>query len=260
MTSGCYDRRDVCGYYRLRPAPAGIPGRDVRGILEAGRRLRLCGQQKMPICRSLMERTGIEPVTSGLQILCGDSPSVPIGLGSSLMAGSRRLGLAGGCRRLAARAFHERSRMTSWEVLLPRAPQCRAGLLSASRVRHPSVRTPAGPRLRSRSRPAQDPDAKSGANACGTAQEPRHRCGEDGRGSRTLAVTARRWSVRARQADRAPTARTSSRTPPRPPRRPPRRGGGGWERLHVGETDPLHHGPPNAANLKAAPSGAAGDR
>jgi hypothetical protein len=47
-----------------------------------------------------MERTGIEPVTSGLQILCGDSPSVPIGLGSSLMAGSRRLGLAGGCRRL----------------------------------------------------------------------------------------------------------------------------------------------------------------
>jgi hypothetical protein len=126
MTSGCYDRRDVCGYYRLRPAPAGIPGRDVRGILEAGRRLRLCGQQKMPICRSLMERTGIEPVTSGLQILCGDSPSVPIGLGSSLMAGSRRLGLAGGCRRLAARAFHERSRMTSRDVLLPRSPRCRA--------------------------------------------------------------------------------------------------------------------------------------
>jgi hypothetical protein len=43
---------------------------------------------------------------------------------------------------LAARAFHERSRMTSREMLLPRAPRCRVLIPRGSSVRHPTVRTP----------------------------------------------------------------------------------------------------------------------
>jgi hypothetical protein len=53
----------ITGFERLQP---GIRGRDERGMKEAGGRLRLDRQQKMPICRSFTGATGLEPATSGV--------------------------------------------------------------------------------------------------------------------------------------------------------------------------------------------------
>ena len=51
----------ACGYKRVSPASAQVPNTPLDLDLARG------DNRKVPICRQFMERTGIEPVTSGLQ-------------------------------------------------------------------------------------------------------------------------------------------------------------------------------------------------
>jgi hypothetical protein len=65
-TAGRLDRRDGCGYYRLRPAPTGYRGRDERGIAGSRRSLAPRRTIKLAELQVFTGATGLEPATSGV--------------------------------------------------------------------------------------------------------------------------------------------------------------------------------------------------
>ena len=94
-TAGGFDRR------RSDRLSAGIPVRDVCRMNEAGSRLRLDSQHRMPIRRSFTGASGLEPATSGVTGHFDHRKVDDVRCGIALSMWSRRR--SGGCLRTPER-------------------------------------------------------------------------------------------------------------------------------------------------------------